>query len=45
MNRAARGVHSCLIAEEEHRVREEALLERLTMSRAGDAHSEEETDG
>jgi Gas vesicle protein G len=33
-----------LIDEEERRVREEALLERLAMSHAGDAPPEEETD-
>ena len=33
-----------LITEEERRVREEALLERLAMSQARDAHPEEETD-
>jgi gas vesicle protein GvpG len=33
-----------LIGEDERRVREEALLERLAMSQTGDAHPEEETD-
>ena len=33
------------MTEEERRVREEALLERLAMSQAGDAYPEEETDG
>jgi hypothetical protein len=34
-----------LVDEEERRVREEALLERLAMSQAGDAHPEEADDG
>jgi hypothetical protein len=34
-----------LIDEEERRVREEALLERLAMSQTGDVYPEEETDG
>jgi hypothetical protein len=34
-----------LIDEEERRAREEALLERLAMSQAGDVDPEEETDG
>jgi hypothetical protein len=33
-----------LITEEERRVREEALLERLAVSQTGDAHPEEETE-
>jgi hypothetical protein len=34
-----------LVDDEERRVREEALLERLAMSQAGDAHPEEADDG
>jgi Gas vesicle protein G len=34
-----------LVDEEERWVREEALLERLAMSQAGDAHPEEADDG